>query len=90
MEIENHSNDRLVDPLDIASGNELRANEGRVRELQKKCRPHQLPRADGTYEFTDCEECGGEIGEGRLKVAIWNHLCVHCAEAQERSNKLRR
>lgn len=40
---------------------------------------HALDRLkEGTY-FT-CEECGGEISEGRLGVVPYTELCIDCAD----------
>lgn len=35
------------------------------------------------WATTECDECGLEIGEGRLNAAIRNRLCFHCATAEE-------
>jgi RNA polymerase-binding transcription factor DksA len=79
------SQDRqLSDILDRASAIEMEATENAISDVRRHCKPQQLPRADGTYEFVDCEGCGLEIGEGRLKVAIRNLYCIHCAERMER------
>lgn len=74
----------LADFLDVASAIEARARASAIAEVQSKVKPQQLPRADGTYEFLDCDECGNEIGLGRLAVAAKNRWCVHCASAKER------
>ncbi len=33
--------------------------------------------------FNVCAECGGEIGERRLKIRPWATLCVKCQEKDE-------
>ena len=80
------NNEKMPDVLDQASELELRANEGRVRMVMEKCKPQQHPRSDGTYAITECDECGGDIGAERLKVAIQNLLCIGCATALEKRN----
>lgn len=48
----------------------------------KKVR-HALDRIQaGT--FGDCEECGAEIGELRLRARPTATLCIHCKEEEER------
>lgn len=32
----------------------------------------------------DCEDCGGEIPEARLRAVPWVHTCVECARVRER------
>lgn len=77
----------LPDILDRASAIEMEANERAVHEAQAKCKQVRLPRADGTYEDTSCEECGDEIEEQRLRLAPKNNLCIYCARAAERFNR---
>ncbi|MBI5814705.1 MAG: RNA polymerase-binding protein DksA [Nitrospinae bacterium] len=40
-------------------------------------------------EFGHCEDCGGEIGEERLKARPVATLCIGCKEEQERKEKAR-
>lgn len=77
--IENHS-----DPFDVASEVEARARDSAIADVQRKAKPQQVARSDGTFEFEDCEDCGNEIGLGRLMVAARNKLCIHCASALEK------
>lgn len=86
--------EKYTDPLDVASRNEHIATNDSIREARLKAVPTQMPKekvVDGVkvkyYEITDCDECGNEIGEERLKVAVKNTLCIHCATAQERKYK---
>lgn len=74
----------LADFLDRASAIEMESTERAIQHVQSQCKQRQTPRPDGSYEYEDCEDCGGEIGEARLKVAINNHLCIHCATVRER------
>lgn len=80
-------NEKYIDPIDVASKNEAIMLETQIRDQRALAKPQQLPRQDGTYEITDCVECGDPIGEGRLKVAIKNLYCIYCASAQERNNR---
>jgi RNA polymerase-binding transcription factor DksA len=79
--------EKYSDPLDVASRNESIATDDAVREQRKLAVPQQIPDAAGNFSVTECLECGGEIGEQRLKVAIKNLLCWDCATAQERKRK---
>lgn len=76
--------DKLTDPSDQASEIEHRSLAIYLHDARKKAKRTQEARADGTYAITDCEDCGDEIGEGRLKVSIKNTICVYCATARER------
>jgi RNA polymerase-binding transcription factor DksA len=75
--------ERLPDVLDRASSNEMKATAGLVDAIRGKCKVDQRPDANGVYD-----ECGLEIGEQRLRVAIRNLLCVHCASAEEKRKRL--
>ena len=77
--------EQISDTIDRASDIEQRATAQAIYDTQRRCKPQQLPRDDGTYEVTDCDECGNEIPYGRLRVAIMNRLCVYCAEILERT-----
>ena len=79
-------NERLTDVLDKASAAELHNTSGLIKDIQGRCRPQQLPLDDGSYAVTECEECGEEIGEQRLRVAIKNLWCVVCATTHEKRN----
>lgn len=83
-ENEGLSGDRLTDLIDIASAAETRTRADALNSIRSKCKPQQLPRKDGSYEITECDECGNEIGLGRLKVAAQNLLCVYCASDKEK------
>lgn len=37
--------------------------------------------------FGECEECGVEIGESRLKARPTATMCIHCKEEEERGEK---
>jgi RNA polymerase-binding transcription factor DksA len=76
--------EKITDVSDQATEIETNARDTALADVRAKVKPQQLPRADGTYEFTDCEDCGLEIGEGRLRVAAKNLFCVHCATLRER------
>lgn len=78
-----HDN-KLTDVVDIAALTEARERDTSLAEVQRRARPQQAPRSDGTYEVTDCEDCGDQIGEARLRVAVMNRLCVYCAARRER------
>ena len=57
------------------------AQRRRVREIGR------LQAALGAVDTEDygyCEECGEEIGEGRLMIDPAAPYCIHCAEKDER------
>lgn len=76
--------DRLTDVIDIASARESQDRDDAIYAARLRTKQQQLPLSNGSYEFTDCEECGNEIGLGRLKVAAQNLMCVYCASAKEK------
>lgn len=78
---------QVADEIDRAQNLAMEANLNRIREIQAQCKPVRLPRADGTYEEEDCDDCGNEIGIERMRVAIKNHLCVFCATKRERTQR---
>lgn len=80
--------ERMPDVLDRASSNELKATAGLVDAIRGKCKVDQSPDANGVFAVTECDDCGGEIGEARLRVAIRNLLCVHCATAEEKRRRV--
>lgn len=87
MTTDNDSDRKHSDPFDIASQIEQEATSHAIHSVQKLCKRDQEEKSDGSYEQEDCDECGLEIGYERLKVAIRNKLCVHCASAQEKRAK---
>ena len=76
--------EKLTDVSDRASDIEQRNTAQAIYDARKNTKPQQMPRADGSFAITDCDECGLEIGEARLAVAIKNRLCIHCAADLER------
>lgn len=77
------------DPVDTASSIEAAALREHVAVARRLAQQAQVPQADGSYAVTECQECGSDIGEGRLKHAPNNLICIHCAEARERWAKHR-
>jgi RNA polymerase-binding transcription factor DksA len=75
--------EKLSDPLDIASRAEMAENFNALAQVRRNLKRDQEPNANGVYPDTDCSECGSEIGYGRLQAAIQNSLCIHCASARE-------
>lgn len=76
--------ERHTDVNDIASDIEHEQVEISLAEHAKRMKRDQEPDATGAYEITECVECGQEIGEGRLKAAIKNTLCIYCATKREK------
>ena len=51
----------------------------------KKVR-HALERIHAGH-FGECEDCGSDIGESRLKARPTATLCIHCKEEEERGER---
>lgn len=81
--------EHLVDESDRATQTEMEFTQDALDEARAKARPQQMPRADGSYETTECVECGEPIGAQRLRVAVKNLICIDCATLQEHRNRRR-
>jgi DnaK suppressor protein len=78
------------DPTDRASLESDRNFELRIRDRERrligKIR-EALDRIDAE-EFGECEDCGEDIGEARLKARPVTTLCIECKTEQERQEKI--
>lgn len=79
--------DKITDVSDMATARELENMEISRREHAKAVVRTQEARDDGSYDITECVECGNEIGLGRLMHSIKNTVCIHCATAAEKRKK---
>lgn len=79
-----HEKEKCTDPSDIATQAEMERNQSLLNEIRSRTKRTQEPNRRGRYAIVDCVECDNEIGEGRLKHAIKNTLCIECATAAER------
>lgn len=79
--------DRESDDNDRATRVEMEATAAHLDRARRAARQDQTPGPDGLFLVTECVECGEDIGEGRLRVAARNTLCVHCASAAELMKK---
>lgn len=79
--------EKVSDVSDQATNQEQRALAYHLDRAMRKSKRQQEEKADGTYEVTDCVDCGDEIGEQRLRVSIMNTLCIYCATARERKGQ---
>ena len=75
------------DPSDIASDLEMQATGAAISAAQRRAAQDQKPNADGSYAQTDCDDCGDEIGEARLRIAPRNLWCVYCATRREANTR---
>ena len=78
------------DPTDRASLESDRNFELRIRDRERKLInkiKEALERIDNG-EFGECEDCGDEIGEARLKARPVTTLCIECKTEQERQEKI--
>jgi len=73
-----------TDPFDIAADMARTFRDQAIAAARSKVKQDQSPDKDGILTQYDCEACGNEIGEGRLKAASRNLLCIHCATREER------
>ena len=60
------------------------AFDSRERRTQKLNDVEAALRRVGQGTYGICENCGKEIGEGRLEALPWARLCLDCAEGQQR------
>ena len=78
------------DPTDRASLESDRNFELRIRDRERKLINkirEALQRIDDG-EFGECEECGDDISEARLKARPVTTLCIECKTEQERKEKI--
>jgi RNA polymerase-binding transcription factor len=84
--------EQFPDPTDRASLEGNRNLELRIRDRERKLVSkidEALARIDdGSYG--KCEECGGDIGTGRLKARPVTTLCIDCKSLQEAQERKRR
>jgi RNA polymerase-binding transcription factor DksA len=82
--------ERMADPVDVASDGELRNNEEHVRRQRALAAPEQVQLADADgvlyWPITECVDCDGPIPDLRLRMG--RVRCVECQSAKERMNKL--
>ena len=71
-----------ADDLDQAAELTQMMNDSAIAQVQKLAKPEQVQNADGTWPKPDCDDCGGEMVPGRLKLG--KIRCVHCQGALER------
>ena len=83
--------ENFPDPTDRAALESDRNFLLRIRDRERKL-INKIESAlgrieDGTYG--ECDSCGEEIGEKRLKARPVTTLCVHCKKRQEAQEKSR-
>lgn len=84
------SQEDLPDEADLAAAqiNQNLALRLREREQGMLQRIELALQRIRTGEFGLCMECEGDIGVKRLEVRPFSTLCIHCAEQQERKEKI--
>ena len=78
------------DPTDRASLESDRNFELRIRDRERKLISkirEALDRIEAC-DFGECEDCGDQIGEARLKARPVTTLCIECKTEQERQEKI--
>jgi len=82
--------ERMADPVDVASDGELRNTEEHIRRQRMLAAPEQEQQTDtygGKYwPVTECLDCGDDIEPARLQMG--KVRCVGCQTAKERRIKL--
>lgn len=76
--------EKTADVSDLATQVEQEHVQLQLLAHAKKMQRDQEPDANGVFSFPCCDYCGVEIGEGRLRAAIRNKLCIYCATKAER------
>lgn len=81
-----------MDTYDIASDARDReiSNILNDRERDKLAQIDDALNRVDAGEYGICEECGSEIGDGRLAALPFTRLCVNCQSDRERESKLNR
>jgi DnaK suppressor protein len=79
----------IADPIDRATEDASTSYVLRIRDREKKLISKiqaALDRIeDGTFGY--CDECGDEIGKGRLEARPVTTLCIECKTKQEKYEK---
>lgn len=81
--------ERVADVFDRASELEAAFTADAIRTTQQQVKQSQTPDQHGRYAILNCIECDAEIGEGRLRHAPKNTICVECASFAEKLAKHR-
>ena len=78
------------DPTDRASLESDRNFELRIRDRERKLisKIREAIERIEAGEFGECEDCGDQIGEARLKARPVTTLCIECKTEQERQEKI--
>lgn len=78
------------DPTDRASLESDRNFELRIRDRERKLigKIREAIERIEAGDFGECEDCGEEIGEARLKARPVTTLCIECKTEQERQEKI--
>ena len=78
------------DPTDRASLESDRNFELRIRDRERKLinKIREALERIEAGEFGECEDCGDQIGEARLKARPVTTLCIECKTEQERQEKI--
>lgn len=78
------------DPTDRASLESDRNFELRIRDRERKLISKIREAIDRIEagDFGECEDCGDQIGEARLKARPVTTLCIECKTEQERQEKI--
>lgn len=81
---------RAADPLDeaLASSARVVAVDGINRNMALLTLvKNAIRKILSTGSFGECEQCGDEISEARLKLVPWAPLCIHCQTESEQKGR---
>ncbi len=86
----NVDRDDLPDELDLATSELSKSLTLRLNDRERAILPkiEKALQKIEAGEYGVCEDCGGEIGVGRLEVRPFASLCIKCKEEEERTEKM--
>ena len=78
------------DPTDRASLESDRNFELRIRDRERRLigKIREALERIEAGDFGECEDCGDQIGDARLKARPVTTLCIECKTEQERQEKI--
>ena len=75
-----------ADPMDQASELETVHNATALSAARAKNKPEQEQAPDGTWETTECVDCGEDIEPKRLEMG--RIRCFHCQNTLEKKRRM--
>ena len=82
MTVDTEVVEACADVLDAAANLTLASTATQVAHYSHLAAPEQVRNEDGTWETTECVDCGDEIEEGRLNLG--KVRCLRCQALLEK------